>query len=440
MDPATAQLTAPTVSTTQLATTTALRSYLVARRVASRGRRSFPPDNHSSRIRLARPSPLGPQGQTTTLRSVSGPAKVGEPDAVDELDDDEEGWSSDDDDQGAAAAEAGTAPSSSGSDDLDLAVVKHAKARKFVKGVGRMSFLAGSPSSHRRRRTPSASPRKEMTSAVGSHQARHAHPAASLAASTPVSSPSKALRATSTPYTPIAARSIITSNHAFVPTSPEFVPGGPAGSFSPESTTSGSFQHGQHHPSPTSSQSSFSLVTPAIQQQEMFDTSIDSIIIVHDRPLISDKFAKGPLPAPTPLSPLAKPFVATAKRTTPTAVAHKTGTAASMHSPEARARVGISQTVQELDAHSSPFSAAPSKTMVEKRGSPEKAGLMREIIHAATPSMAAAAAEREEVTAKMVKMIMKQPVVYGPQRAPVKGASIAVMVGPESLPYARNPS
>ena len=429
---------APAVSadatTTHLATTAALRTYLVARKVAARGRRSFPPDHHSSRLRLgpARPSPLGPKG-----RAVSGPAKS---DA--HLVEDDEGWSSDEEEahREVDPAEAGTTDHSSESDNSDLGVVKRAKSRTFVRGVGKR-YLTGASPTHKRRRTPSGSVRRETPTkgAVGSSQARLAHPAA-----TPNTSPSKPLRATSTPYTPIAARNTNSINDS-TPTTPEFAHGLSTGSYSPESTTSGGFQPGQHHPSPTSSQSSFSLVTPAIQQHDMFDTSVDSIIIVHDRPVISDKFAKGPAPVPvptaqsastpnsstistTPLSPFAKPFVATPKR------GDLKNAVNAMDSPTPRVAYVSTQLGDK-------FSPITSATMEEKRGSPEKEGLVRQILQASTPAkMTVPAGTNEEVSAKTVRMIMKRPAGHALKDKPQEGTAIAVMVGPESLPYARNPS
>lgn len=83
--------------------------------------------------------------------------------------------------------------------------------------------------------------------------------------------------------------------------------------------------------------------------------------------------------------------------------------------------------------------ATPSSSafslMQEKKGSPERQVLRREIMRAVTPSKPS----REQVAERMARLIMKRSVgsmAFGEQG----GDPIAVMVGPESLPYARNPS
>ncbi|KAL7415323.1 hypothetical protein BDY24DRAFT_439753, partial [Mrakia frigida] len=406
------------VGTSALSTT-----FLVARKVSSSSssrsqvpRRSFPPDTFSSRIRTSQPSPLGPKGG----RNLARPS----------LEHKEEGddWSSDDEEGGGGGEEeVASTTEDDDDDDGDLGVVKRARSRKFAKGVGKMRFFSA-PNGRRRERTPSYSPKKDNKNdgpPASRLAASSSSPFVSPSHSLP-SSPSKPLRATSTPFTPTASRTLIYSAPTTSPSQhPTKQP-----SFSPESIGSGTTSF-QNISSPTSSQSSWSLITPGIPQTDLFDTSIDSIIIVHDPPSISDKFLKGPsttatpaslptvittAPTPTSLSPFARPFVFAQTRVY-----------------QVERSIGFAELMGRGMGRE--VASSSSSSMQEKAGSPERQVLIKGIMRAVTPSKPS----REKVAERMARLIMKRSVGLKGAEEQQGGECIAVMVGPESLPYARNP-
>lgn len=302
---------------------------------ARRTRQSFPPDGLLS---------SGARRRRLLRGDVGGSKAAGGQD---------DEWSSDSESsvshsRGSSSTQpVSSAGSSSSGDDTVGAVVRRARSKRLVRGIG--TFRVVSTPAAARRRFPS------VASSLGLSPVRKHAP-------TPVSSPARGRFPSSSPF---GGRSRLVSTSSALSMTP--VSGSSLGGpdFSPEQPV-------------------------ADDGDSSFFSEQDTISFIYEPAVISDAFSKGavvPPPAPaTPLSPFAAPFVYKPLEPTPSRSKLSADKARSYH-------------------------ALRIVHPVEDAGRPDPLWDQAQI----------------ETTKRL-------------QQAGLGGEPIPVMVGPESLPYARNPS